>query len=66
MTLECTLWISVCLALEGEFSVGPSSREDVQRLWQLEKHWMQETLKKQKDAMAEDNQWLAKEEKLLV
>lgn len=40
--------------------------EDAQRLWQLEKERMQETMKKQKDEMVEDKQWLKKEEKLLV
>ncbi|KAI5619817.1 protein-tyrosine kinase 2-beta [Silurus asotus] len=50
---------------EGEFSVGPSSMEDAQRLWQLEKEKLQDTIKKQKDDMVEDKQWLEKEEKLL-
>ncbi|XP_053470269.1 protein tyrosine kinase 2 beta, b isoform X1 [Ictalurus furcatus] len=50
---------------EGEFSVGPSSMEDAQRLWQVEKERMQETIRKQKDEMVEDKQWLEKEEKLL-
>ncbi|XP_034169517.2 protein tyrosine kinase 2 beta, b isoform X2 [Pangasianodon hypophthalmus] len=50
---------------EGEFSVGPSSKEDAQRLWQLEKERLQDTIKKQKDEMVEDKQWLEKEEKLL-
>lgn len=40
--------------------------EDAQRLWQLEKARMQETITKQKDEMVEDKQWLEKEEKLLV
>lgn len=40
--------------------------EDAQRLWQLEKERMQDTIKKQKDDMVEDKQWLEKEEKLLV
>lgn len=40
--------------------------EDAQRLWQLEKERMQETMNKQKDEMVEDKQWLKKEEKLLV
>ncbi|XP_053344696.1 protein tyrosine kinase 2 beta, b [Clarias gariepinus] len=50
---------------EGEFSVGPSSMEDAQRLWQLEKKRMQDTIKNQKDEMVEDKKWLEKEEKLL-
>lgn len=40
--------------------------EDAQRLWQLEKQRLQDTIKQQKDEMVEDKQWLAKEEKLLV
>lgn len=40
--------------------------EDAQRLWQVEKERMQETIRKQKDEMVEDKQWLEKEEKLLV
>ncbi|XP_058235331.1 protein tyrosine kinase 2 beta, b isoform X3 [Hemibagrus wyckioides] len=51
---------------EGEFSVGPSSMEDAQRLWQLEKERMRDTIKKQKNEMVEDKQWLEKEEKLLA
>ncbi|XP_060773653.1 protein tyrosine kinase 2 beta, b isoform X2 [Neoarius graeffei] len=50
---------------EGEFSVGPSTMEDAQRLWHLEKDRMQNTMKRQKDEMVEDKQWLEKEEKLL-
>ncbi|XP_062858580.1 protein tyrosine kinase 2 beta, b [Trichomycterus rosablanca] len=51
---------------EGEFSPGPSSVEDAQRLWQLEKERLQETIKKQKEEMVEDKHWLDKEEKLLA
>lgn len=40
--------------------------EDAQRLWQLEKKRMQDTIKNQKDEMVEDKKWLEKEEKLLV
>ncbi|XP_051951526.1 protein tyrosine kinase 2 beta, b [Xyrauchen texanus] len=50
---------------EGEFSFGPSSKEDAQRLWQAEKERMQETLMMQKEQMEEDTKWLKKEEKLL-
>ncbi|KAI4877546.1 hypothetical protein NFI96_019012 [Prochilodus magdalenae] len=50
---------------EGEFSVGPSSMEDAQRLWQAEKQRMQDTITKQKEEMVEDRHWLDKEEKLL-
>lgn len=44
----------------------PSSKEDAQRLWQMEKQRMQDTLRKQKQQMMEDNKWLEKEERLLV
>uniref|UniRef100_A0A671NYZ7 non-specific protein-tyrosine kinase n=1 Tax=Sinocyclocheilus anshuiensis TaxID=1608454 RepID=A0A671NYZ7_9TELE len=50
---------------EGEFSFGPTSKEDAQRLWQVEKERMQDTLKMQKEQMEEDTKWLKKEEKLL-
>ncbi|TSK58082.1 Protein-tyrosine kinase 2-beta [Bagarius yarrelli] len=50
---------------EGKFSLKPSSMEDAQRLWQSEKERMQDTIKKQKDDMMQDRQWLEKEEKLL-
>uniref|UniRef100_A0A672Q5G8 non-specific protein-tyrosine kinase n=1 Tax=Sinocyclocheilus grahami TaxID=75366 RepID=A0A672Q5G8_SINGR len=48
------------------FSFGPTSKEDAQRLWQVEKERMQDTLKMQKEQMEEDTKWLKKEEKLLV
>uniref|UniRef100_A0AAR2KN93 non-specific protein-tyrosine kinase n=1 Tax=Pygocentrus nattereri TaxID=42514 RepID=A0AAR2KN93_PYGNA len=51
---------------EGEFVVGPSSMEDAQRLWQAEKQRLQEAIVKQKEEMLEDQNWLDKEEKLLV
>lgn len=43
----------------------PCSREDSQRLWDLERRHIQDTLKRQKQEMLEDNKWLEKEEKLL-
>ncbi|XP_052002114.1 protein-tyrosine kinase 2-beta-like [Xyrauchen texanus] len=43
----------------------PSSKEDAQHLWELERQHVQATLKRQKQEMLEDNQWLEKEEKLL-
>uniref|UniRef100_A0A4W5LHZ9 non-specific protein-tyrosine kinase n=1 Tax=Hucho hucho TaxID=62062 RepID=A0A4W5LHZ9_9TELE len=51
---------------EGELMVEPSSKEDAQRLWQMERQRMQETMRHQKQQMMEDNKWLTKEEKLLV
>ena len=44
----------------------PSSKEDAQRLWQMERERMQETMRQQKQQMMEDNKWLTKEERLLV
>uniref|UniRef100_A0A8C7DHT5 non-specific protein-tyrosine kinase n=1 Tax=Oncorhynchus kisutch TaxID=8019 RepID=A0A8C7DHT5_ONCKI len=51
---------------EGELMVEPSSKEDAQRLWQMERERMQETMRHQKQQMMEDNKWLTKEERLLV
>ncbi|XP_051264818.1 protein tyrosine kinase 2 beta, b [Dicentrarchus labrax] len=51
---------------EGEFlRVEANSREDAQRLWQRERHHMQDTLRQQKEQMMEDKKWLEKEERLL-
>uniref|UniRef100_A0A673JYU5 non-specific protein-tyrosine kinase n=1 Tax=Sinocyclocheilus rhinocerous TaxID=307959 RepID=A0A673JYU5_9TELE len=44
----------------------PNSKEDAQRLWEMERQCVQETLRRQKQEMLEDNKWLEKEEKLLV
>ncbi|XP_055741744.1 protein-tyrosine kinase 2-beta-like [Salvelinus fontinalis] len=54
-----------CSMGEGEFIVEPSSKEDAQRLWQMERRRMQETMRQQKQQMMEDNKWLTKEERLL-
>ncbi|CAM4649682.1 unnamed protein product [Leuciscus chuanchicus] len=43
----------------------PSSKEDAQRLWEMDRQRVQETLRRQKQEMVEDNKWLEKEEKLL-
>uniref|UniRef100_A0A4W4HQE7 non-specific protein-tyrosine kinase n=1 Tax=Electrophorus electricus TaxID=8005 RepID=A0A4W4HQE7_ELEEL len=51
------------MATRREFSVGPSSMEDAQRLWQAEKQRLHDTLNKQKEEMVEDKHWLEKEEK---
>lgn len=65
------LCVSVCVCMspfhqEGELMVEPSSKEDAQRLWQMERQRMQETMRHQKQQMMEDNKWLTKEERLLV
>uniref|UniRef100_A0A8C2FNP1 non-specific protein-tyrosine kinase n=1 Tax=Cyprinus carpio TaxID=7962 RepID=A0A8C2FNP1_CYPCA len=44
----------------------PNSKEDAQRLWEMERQCMQDTLRRQKQEMLEDNKWLEKEERLLV
>ncbi|KAL2098840.1 hypothetical protein ACEWY4_005320 [Coilia grayii] len=44
---------------------GLSSREDTQMLWEMQKQHMQDTLKRQKQQMEEDNDWLKQEEKML-
>uniref|UniRef100_A0A4W4FBU1 non-specific protein-tyrosine kinase n=1 Tax=Electrophorus electricus TaxID=8005 RepID=A0A4W4FBU1_ELEEL len=56
----------LCLSKERDFVLEPSSKENTQHLWELERQHMQETLRRQKQEMLEDNQWLEKEEKLLV
>lgn len=43
----------------------PSSKEDAQRLWEMERQRVQETLRRQKQEMLEDNEWLENKEKLL-
>uniref|UniRef100_W5JZQ4 non-specific protein-tyrosine kinase n=1 Tax=Astyanax mexicanus TaxID=7994 RepID=W5JZQ4_ASTMX len=49
-----------------DFIGEPSSKEDAQQLWDFEKMSIQETLRRQKQEMLEDNQWREKEEKQLV
>uniref|UniRef100_A0A8C1BQM4 non-specific protein-tyrosine kinase n=1 Tax=Cyprinus carpio carpio TaxID=630221 RepID=A0A8C1BQM4_CYPCA len=44
----------------------PNSKEDAQLLWEMERQCMQDTLRRQKQEMLEDNKWLEKEERLLV
>uniref|UniRef100_A0A673BTI8 non-specific protein-tyrosine kinase n=1 Tax=Sphaeramia orbicularis TaxID=375764 RepID=A0A673BTI8_9TELE len=52
---------------ESDWSrMDSNSREDAQRLWQRERHHLQDTLRQQKEQMMEDKKWLEKEEKLLV
>uniref|UniRef100_A0A671RE51 non-specific protein-tyrosine kinase n=1 Tax=Sinocyclocheilus anshuiensis TaxID=1608454 RepID=A0A671RE51_9TELE len=53
-------------AFQSQYYFEPTSKEDAQRLWQVEKERMQDTLKMQKEQMEEDTKWLKKEEKLLV
>ncbi|MBN3282286.1 FAK2 kinase, partial [Polyodon spathula] len=50
---------------EADFTFEPTSKEDAQRMWEIEKSKLQATLKKQKQDMVEDNKWLEKNEKQL-
>ncbi|KAG7328414.1 hypothetical protein KOW79_008358 [Hemibagrus wyckioides] len=54
-----------CSVGERSFGCEPSSVEDAQRLWELDKQHMEETLRRQKHEMMADSQWLEKKEKLL-
>ncbi|KAI5102476.1 protein-tyrosine kinase 2-beta isoform X1, partial [Silurus meridionalis] len=55
-----------CSVGERAFGFEPSSVEDAQRLWELDKQRMEETLRRQKMEMLADSQWLENKEKLLV
>ncbi|XP_077408357.1 protein tyrosine kinase 2 beta, b isoform X2 [Vanacampus margaritifer] len=51
---------------ENEFPRAElNSREDAQRLWQMERQQMRDTLRRQEAQMAADKMWLEKEERLL-
>ncbi|GAA6109347.1 protein-tyrosine kinase 2-beta isoform X1 [Tachysurus ichikawai] len=63
MTLPMSPWR--CSMGERGFGFEPSSVEDGQRLWELDKQHMEETLWRQKHEMLADSQWLEKKEKLL-
>uniref|UniRef100_A0AAY4AYM6 non-specific protein-tyrosine kinase n=1 Tax=Denticeps clupeoides TaxID=299321 RepID=A0AAY4AYM6_9TELE len=54
------------LIKEADLTNSPTCKEDVQRLWQMEKQRLQEALRKQKEEMQVDKQWLEEEVKLLV
>lgn len=51
---------------QEEDFLRPSSREEAQKLWEMERLKMQEVLDKQQKQMVEDYQWLRQEEKSLV
>ncbi|MGH0151611.1 UNVERIFIED_CONTAM: hypothetical protein FKN15_051619 [Acipenser sinensis] len=66
---EDPVWIVMELYKYGEeadFTFEPTSKEDAQRMWEIEKAKLQATLKKQKQDMVEDNKWLEKNEKQLT
>ncbi|XP_064911573.1 protein-tyrosine kinase 2-beta isoform X6 [Columba livia] len=52
-------------SMREEDFLRPSSREEAQKLWEMERLKMQEVLDKQQKQMVEDYQWLRQEEKSL-
>uniref|UniRef100_A0A8C0HG51 Protein-tyrosine kinase 2-beta n=1 Tax=Chelonoidis abingdonii TaxID=106734 RepID=A0A8C0HG51_CHEAB len=53
-------------SMREEDFLRPTSREEAQKLWEMERAKMRQTLDKQQKQMAEDYQWLRQEEKSLV
>ncbi|XP_060106398.1 protein-tyrosine kinase 2-beta isoform X3 [Heteronotia binoei] len=53
------------LQFQEEDFLRPSSREEAQKLWEMERAKMRQLLDKQQKQMAEDYQWLRQEEKAL-
>ncbi|XP_008826369.1 protein-tyrosine kinase 2-beta isoform X2 [Nannospalax galili] len=53
------------LQFQEEDFIRPSSREEAQQLWEAEKIKMRQILDKQQKQMAEDSQWLRREERCL-
>ncbi|NXN12731.1 FAK2 kinase, partial [Indicator maculatus] len=53
-------------SMREEDFLRPSSREEAQKLWEIERLKMQQVLDKQQKQMVEDYQWLRQEEKSLV
>lgn len=51
---------------QEEDFLRPSSREEAQKLWEMERLKMRQVLDKQQKQMVEDYQWLRQEEKSLV
>uniref|UniRef100_A0A8C6S2X9 Protein-tyrosine kinase 2-beta n=1 Tax=Nannospalax galili TaxID=1026970 RepID=A0A8C6S2X9_NANGA len=52
-------------SMREEDFIRPSSREEAQQLWEAEKIKMRQILDKQQKQMAEDSQWLRREERCL-
>ncbi|XP_035756621.1 protein-tyrosine kinase 2-beta [Egretta garzetta] len=52
-------------SMREEDFLRPNSREEAQKLWEMEKLKMQQVLDKQQKQMVEDYQWLRQEEKSL-
>uniref|UniRef100_A0A8B9YZB3 Protein-tyrosine kinase 2-beta n=1 Tax=Buteo japonicus TaxID=224669 RepID=A0A8B9YZB3_9AVES len=53
-------------SMREEDFLRPSSREEAQKLWEIERLKMRQVLDKQQKQMVEDYQWLRQEEKSLV
>uniref|UniRef100_A0A663MFM4 Protein-tyrosine kinase 2-beta n=1 Tax=Athene cunicularia TaxID=194338 RepID=A0A663MFM4_ATHCN len=53
-------------SMREEDFLRPSSREEAQKLWEMERLKMRQVLDKQQKQMMEDYQWLRQEEKSLV
>ncbi|NWR63802.1 FAK2 kinase, partial [Bucorvus abyssinicus] len=53
-------------SMREEDFLRPSSKEEAQKLWEIEKLKMRQVLDKQQKQMVEDYQWLRQEEKSLV
>ncbi|NXL54517.1 FAK2 kinase, partial [Podilymbus podiceps] len=53
-------------SMREEDFLRPSSREEAQQLWEMERLKMRQVLDKQQKQMVEDYQWLRQEEKSLV
>ncbi|NXW98269.1 FAK2 kinase, partial [Larus smithsonianus] len=53
-------------SMREEDFLRPSSREEAQKLWEMERLKMRQVLDKQQKQMVEDYQWLRQEEKALV
>lgn len=53
------------LQFQEEDFIRPSSREEAQQLWEAEKIKMRQVLDRQQKQMAEDSQWLRREERCL-
>lgn len=58
--------ITTVSAHQEEDFLRPSSREEAQKLWEMERLKMRQVLDKQQKQMVEDYQWLRQEEKSLV
>lgn len=58
--------VTTISAHQEEDFLRPSSREEAQKLWEIERMKMRQVLDKQQKQMVEDYQWLRQEEKSLV